>query len=69
MAIVHAANSDAALVHRPIIRLLCDAEGVWLNDPPLVDLAEAASDGSFVRSIIKVTDPERYMINVSEYFV
>ena len=69
LAIVHAANSDAALVHRPIIRLICDAEGVWLDEPPLVDLADAAPDGSFVRSIIKVTEPERYMINVSDYFV
>jgi HD-GYP domain-containing protein (c-di-GMP phosphodiesterase class II) len=69
LAIVHAANSDAALVHRPIIRLICDADGVWLDKPPLVDLAYTAPDGSFVRSIIKVTEPEKYLINVSDYFV
>ena len=69
LAIVHAANSDAALVHRPIIRLICDANGVWLDTPPLVDLADAGPDGSFVRSIIKVIEPEKYMINVSDYFV
>ena len=69
LAIVHAANPDAALVHRPIIRLICDTDGVWLDKPPLVDLAYTAPDGSFVRSIIKVTEPEKYLINVSDYFV
>ncbi len=69
LAIVHAANSDAALVHRPIIRLICDADGVWIDDPPLVNLGDTEPTGSFVRSIIKVTEPEKYMINVSDYFV
>ena len=69
LAIVHAANPDHALVHRPIIRLICDTDGVWLDKPPLVDLAYTAPDGSFVRSIIKVTEPEKYLINVSDYFV
>ena len=69
LAIVHAANSDAALVHRPIVRLICDADGVWLDKPPLVDLADTAPDGEFVRSIIKVTEPEKYLINVSDYFI
>ena len=69
LAIVHAANPDAALVNRPIVRLICDPDGVWLDEPPLVDLADAAPDGSFVRSVIKVTEPEKYLINVSDYFV
>ena len=69
LAIVHAANSNAALVHRPIVRLICNADGAWLDDPPLVDLADAAPEGSFLRSIIKVTEPEKYLINVSDYFV
>lgn len=69
LAIVHAANSDAAQVHRPIVRLICDADGVWLDEPPLVDLADTEADGSFSRSIIKVTDPTKYLINVSDYIV
>ncbi len=69
LAIVHAANSDAAQVHRPIVRLICDVDGVWLDEPPLVDLAETEEDGSFGRSIIKVTDPDKYLIKVSDYFV
>jgi HD-GYP domain-containing protein (c-di-GMP phosphodiesterase class II) len=69
LGIVHAANSDAAFIHRPIIRLICDSDGVWLDQPPLVNLADAAPDGSFVRSVIKVTEPEKYMINVADYFI
>ena len=69
LAIVHAANSDATQVNRPIVRLICDTDGMWLDEPPLVDLADAGSDGAFRRSIIKVTDPKRYMINVSGYIV
>ena len=69
LAIVHASNPDAALVNRPIVRLICDPDGVWLDEPPLVDLAAAGPDGTFFRSIIKVTEPEKYLINVSDYFV
>jgi hypothetical protein len=41
---------------------------VWLDEPPLVDLAAAAPGGSFVRSVIKVTEPDKYLVNVSDYF-
>ena len=54
---------------REIVRLLGDPDGSWLDDPPLVDLSVTESDGSFSRSIIKVTDPDKYLINVSDYFV
>ena len=56
-----------AHVHRPVV-VLCDAGGVWLDDPPLGDLAETESDGSFSRSIITVKDVDRYLIEVSHYF-
>ena len=69
VGLVHAANSDANHIDRPIVRVLGDGSGAWLDDPPLVDLAETESDGSFSRSIIKVTDPDKYLINVSDYFV
>ena len=69
LAIVHARNSDTAQVHRPVARLLCDAEGIWFDDPPLVDLADTEEGGSFGRTIIKVTDPDKYLIKVSDYFV
>jgi len=69
LALVHSANTDATFVHRPIVRLLCDANGLWLNPAPLADLAETDENGSFSRSIIKVTSADRYGIKVSDYFV
>ena len=69
VGLVHAANSDATQIHRPMVRILGDPDGSWLDDPPLVDLAVTEADGSFSRSIIKVTDPDKYLINVSDYFV
>jgi len=69
LALVHSANSDVSFVHRPIVRLLCDANGLWLSPAPLVDLAETNANGDFVRTIIKVTSPEKYGIKVSDYFV
>ena len=68
LAIVHAANSDSALVHRPVVRLLCDANGLWNEPAPLVDLGDTNDEGGYVRSIIKVTNPDRYGITVSDYF-
>ncbi len=69
LAMVHAPNTDASYVHRPIVRLLCDPDGMWLSPAPLVDLADTNDDGAFSRSIIKVTSPDKYGIKVSDYFV
>ncbi len=69
LALVHSANTDTSHIHRPIVRLLCDATGTWLTPAPLVDLAATKDDGTFPRSIIKVTSPEKYGIKVSDYFV
>lgn len=67
LALVHAANSDSAYVNRPIVRLLSDPDGHWLEPPPLVDLAETDGSGRFKRSIIKVTSPDRYGIRTADY--
>jgi HD-GYP domain-containing protein (c-di-GMP phosphodiesterase class II) len=69
LALVHAANSDLSFIHRPVVRILCDANGLWLEPPPLVDLAETDEAGGFTRSIIKVTSADKYGIKVSDYFV
>ena len=69
IGLVHAANPDPTHVHRPVVRVLGDPNGSWIDDPPLVDLTATDSNGSFSRSIIKVTDPDKYLINVSDYFV
>ncbi len=69
LAIVHAANSDATLIHRPIVRVICTADGEWLRPGPLLDLSVTTGDGHFRRSIIKVTTPEKYGIRAADYFV
>jgi len=69
LAIVHAANPDMSHMHRPIVRIISDEDGVWLDEPPLADLAELGPEGAYARSIIKVTDPKRYGIEVSDYFL
>ena len=69
LAIVHAANSDASLIHRPVVRMICTADGTWLSPGPLLDLSGTTEDGHFRRSIIKVTTPEKYGIRAADYFV
>ena len=67
LALVHAASTDATQIHRPVVRLLCDADGVWFEPAPLADLTDRREDGEFARSIIKVTKAKKYGINVSDY--
>ncbi len=69
LAIVHQANPDTLFIHRPIVRVISSPDGVWLDDAPLVDLAEADGQGQYRRSIIKVTDPAKYGVQVSRYFL
>jgi HD-GYP domain-containing protein (c-di-GMP phosphodiesterase class II) len=69
VGIVHAANSDVTQLARPVVRVVCTDVGAVLRPGHLVDLAETTPEGSFKRTIIKVTDPARYGINPSDYFV
>ncbi len=69
LALVHASSAEPRHVHRPVVRLLSDADGHWLQPAPLVDLAETGDDGRFLRSIIKVTDPGRYGIQVADHLI
>lgn len=69
LALVHAANPDVAHVHRPVVRVVATPDGVVMHPGTLVDLAHRNPDGAYPRSIIKVTDPAKYGITVSDYFV
>jgi HD-GYP domain-containing protein (c-di-GMP phosphodiesterase class II) len=69
IGIVHSANPDLGQIHRPVVRVVAAAEGAPIADGPLVNLAEQKADGSFVRSIIKVTDPAKYGIDPAASFV
>ncbi len=69
VGIVHAANPDVSQVHRPVVRIAATPEGAVQHPGVLVDLAHRDAEGKYPRTIIKVTDPQKYGINVSDYFV
>ena len=69
VAIVHAANADVNHVHRPVVRIVTTPDGALQSPGILFDLAEVDAAGHHPRTIVKVTDPEKYGINVSDYFV
>jgi HD-GYP domain-containing protein (c-di-GMP phosphodiesterase class II) len=69
IGVVHAANSDATQLHRPVVRIIMTGDGSNLETGFLADLTETTPDGNFKRSIIKVADPDRYGIKPSDYFV
>jgi HD-GYP domain-containing protein (c-di-GMP phosphodiesterase class II) len=69
LALVRAANPNLDFVHRPIVRVISDAMGTLVHPGTDVDLALQDAEGRFVRSIIKVTNPDKYGVRVSDYFV
>lgn len=69
LAIVTAANPNPEFVHRPMARIVSDADGAVTYPGYVVDLSAQDGSGSFARSIIKVSNPDKYGIRVSDYFV
>ena len=69
LAIVHAINPLPEMLSRPLVRIISDDRGNLLQPGTLVDLAEAAPDGGFRRTIIKTENADRYGIRVGDYFV
>jgi HD-GYP domain-containing protein (c-di-GMP phosphodiesterase class II) len=68
LGLVHAANPVETELSRPIVRLLSDAQGNLLADPPLVDLLARDEAGHYLRTIIRTDTPDRWGIRVSDYF-
>src|SRR5688500_8383428 len=70
LALVISRNPDATRVHQPIMRLVSNAMGVMIPEAPTIDLAERdPASGRPLRTILKTTDPDRYGITISDYFV
>jgi HD-GYP domain-containing protein (c-di-GMP phosphodiesterase class II) len=69
LAVVVAPSTRPDAMHQPTVRIIHDAMGIPLDSPPVVDLTETDPSGAPLRTIIKTTDPERYGINVGDYFV
>jgi HD-GYP domain-containing protein (c-di-GMP phosphodiesterase class II) len=70
VAIVSGASQDQNLLNRPQVRICIDVNGGILHSPGAeADLAEAGADGGFLRSIVKVTNPDRYGLTAGHYLV
>ena len=70
LAVVVAPSPNPEELHRPLVRIVSDASGRKLPEPPLVDLSEThMATGRPARTIVKTTDPEKYNITVSSYVV
>jgi HD-GYP domain-containing protein (c-di-GMP phosphodiesterase class II) len=69
LAVVAAANSRQDALSRPIVKIVSDAQGNMLHPAPEIDLAIPDANGDYPRTIIKTADPDRYGINIGDYFV
>jgi len=70
VALVAQANPDASFLNRPLLKVVINQDGGVVPPPgELIDLAERDASGAFTRSIVKVTNPERYGVTVGDYFI
>ena len=70
LSVVVAPSPNPEELHRPLVRVVSDANGRKLPEPPLVDLSEThMATGRPARTIVKTTDPDKYAITVSDYVV
>ncbi|HEX2168641.1 MAG TPA: HD domain-containing phosphohydrolase [Longimicrobiales bacterium] len=70
MAVVTKRHPDPTKVHQPLVKIISDSGGTMLSEPIDADLSEIdPATGSHRRAIIKTTDPDRYGIRVSDYFI
>lgn len=70
VGVVSAANPDQNFLNRPMVRIAIDVNGAMQAPPGVeVNLAEQNPSGEYLRSIVKVTNPDRYGIVVGDYFV
>lgn len=70
LAVVVEPNRDPRAMHQPIVKILADPFGLPPPLPEFVDLTETdLVTGLPRRTIIKTTDPEKYGIRISDYFV
>jgi HD-GYP domain-containing protein (c-di-GMP phosphodiesterase class II) len=70
LAVVAARNPDPTHIHQPIVKIISDAWGAMLAEPFTVDLSEIdPATGKARRAIIKTSDPVKYGIKISEYFL
>ncbi len=69
IGLVAEASADVTQLHRPHVRIVLGADGTPLATPVLADLGQRDANGNYPRTIVKVTDPKKYGINVGDHFV
>ncbi|MGH7483113.1 MAG: HD domain-containing phosphohydrolase [Longimicrobiales bacterium] len=70
LAVVIQANKDRTKLHQPIVKIISDGMGRPLSKPLMVDLSSVDPlSGRASRAIIKTTDPSKYGVRISDYFV
>ena len=70
VGIVYAVNPDQNQLNRPLVRIAIDVNGGAVPAPgTLVNLGDHDGAGHFLRSIVKVTNPQRYGLTPGNYFV
>ncbi|MCD6193462.1 MAG: HD domain-containing protein [Candidatus Aminicenantes bacterium] len=69
IGLVYETKTEPAQYLRPRVKLITDSQGQKI-DGPIVDLAAKDATGQhYLRSIVKVLDPDKYGIKVSDYFM
>jgi HD-GYP domain-containing protein (c-di-GMP phosphodiesterase class II) len=70
VGIVAAPNPDGQQLNRPLVRIAVDIDGSTLPLPGnQVSLTEKDESGAYKRSIVKVTNPNRFGLTPGDYFV
>lgn len=69
LGIVHGVNPLPEMLARPVVKIIGDPMGNLTHPGTLVDLADRKEDGTYLRTIIKTENPDRYGVRVSDYFV
>jgi HD-GYP domain-containing protein (c-di-GMP phosphodiesterase class II) len=70
MAVVTAPNPDHVNLHQPVVRIIYGANAMPLTEAVTVNLAlDGLEEGRPPRRIIKTTRPERYGLDLGQYFL
>ena len=70
VGVVAAANPDPQFLNRPLVTLVIDPNGAHLPPPGVtVNLADRTESGGFARSIVKVTNADRFGLELDAYFL
>lgn len=68
LAVVIAPNPNPVALSRPLVRIIMDDRGNLLDQPDLLDLTAQDDSGQFTRSVLRTEDPEKYALQLGEYF-